>query len=326
MCSRGSVGEFRRLVCGDRALRYWYSIVAVVAALLSGNALAQATFSILSYDVLDDVQVYGATQDAIAGKIQPSRPSGLSFTALGQLFELELESNEAILRDLIAAGRQPVAGVELYRGKLAGNSESWLRLTRSDGELIGIIWDGRELYGIEPAAHLMGNLPSKPASASATVIYRWSDTIGVLGDTAAIDVGVSPKTNSAVTAESLSSALDSLLTLRQLDIGLVADVEFTALYGLDTEAELLARANNIDGIFAEQVGIHLVVAELQTFNAEPDPFSSSTSEGLLQDFADYKQSDPALASQGAAQLFSGRSLAIANGPAARAGNAAINIL
>jgi hypothetical protein len=73
------------------------------------------------------------------------------------------------------------------------------------------------------------------------------------------------------------------------------------------ESNLLSIANVVDGIFFGQVGVHISVAELQTY-AEPDAFSGTDATALLGQLGDFKFDTPALRGQGLVHLLTGRDL------------------
>jgi hypothetical protein len=121
-------------------------------------------------------------QAARLGRIQSARtPALLRFDAYGRRFELELESNDRLLRRLSSARRAELPPHDLYRGRLTGLPGSWVRLTRLPDGIYGAVWDGSEFYSIAPAhtlAEFMGG--ATPATSDQPLIYRASD-VDMLG-------------------------------------------------------------------------------------------------------------------------------------------------
>jgi hypothetical protein len=95
----------------------------------------------------------------------------------------------------------------------------------------------------------------------------------------------------------------------QIDIGAVGDFEFFLDKGQNAEAAILTRLNNVDGIYSEQLGVQINVAELQIFNHPFDPFSDDRDAGgLLDELSNYRSAVPAQRRQGLTHLYTGRDL------------------
>ena len=73
-------------------------------------------------------------------------PAAMKFDALGNSFDLKLEPNLGFLspkaRDALPEG------IAVYRGALAGNPNSWARITFYNGQPSGMFWDGNEMFVI----------------------------------------------------------------------------------------------------------------------------------------------------------------------------------
>ncbi len=121
-------------------------------------------------------------QIQFAEKIQISAAAGRSeFDAYGRRFALELASNERILAKLPVQRKAALAKFHLWRGKLAGQPGSWLRLAEVDGRLEGVIWDGRDFYVVTRYQKIAANLTAPLAAAPGdTVVFRLSDTLDFL--------------------------------------------------------------------------------------------------------------------------------------------------
>jgi hypothetical protein len=93
-----------------------------------------------------------------------------------------------------------------------------------------------------------------------------------------------------------------------LDLGAVGDFEFSEAFGALAETALLTRFNNVDGIFSEQLGVQITVAESHVFTANDDPFTTSAASSLLDELANYRGATPAQNAQGLTHMFTGRDL------------------
>ncbi|MFO7286918.1 MAG: hypothetical protein C0P79_008695, partial [Gammaproteobacteria bacterium] len=180
--------------------------------------------------------------------------------------------------------------IELYRGRLDGAPSSWIRLSRHGAEISGAIWDGFDLYGIEPAKRVRAALVAPAAETGhEPIIFRYRDTTGALTD----KLIVRPTDESEPVALRAFATLGSTLPdISQLDIGLVADFKFFEYVGGETTPAMLDAINVADGIFVEQVGLHLNVAAIVVHEEEEDPFSGRDGQELLRDLEAYKGGTP----------------------------------
>lgn len=233
----------------------------------------------------------------------------LEFVAYGRQFELELTANHALYRTG-SAGNEPAGQRRVYlKGDLAGVPESWARLAAGRDGIRGVIWDGNELYVLEVTSEVDAILVEPSAGDADLLVYRASDALLV---DAAIGCG-SPGTPADGT---LAAAMKTVLAelrpsfkagaTREIDVALIADAEFAATQGLQAEQAMLDRLNIADGIFSAQLGLQLVAAELQVFRAEPDPFSETRDDLLLEQLAAHARSRPELDAMAVSYLFTGR--------------------
>ena len=168
-----------------------------------------------------DGRAFAAAVDGPRGP----RVASAAFTAFGRRFDLALESNERLIANLDATQRAALKDVELFRGTVAGVDGSWVRLTRTGGRVTGLLWDGAELYGIDAQRDLAPFLATAGGDPDATVIYRWSDVAGELGD-AALPAAALASLAAAAPGElpgELGVEAASLNPGKLLDIGIVGD-------------------------------------------------------------------------------------------------------
>jgi hypothetical protein len=237
-----------------------------------------------------------------AGSLKPAstEPATLAFDAFGRNFTLELEPNGRLAA--LQASLDLPAGTGAYRGTVAGRADSWARIVLTDAGPTGFVFDGATLYAIES-----GSDSATPASAPA--MFRLADVYFAPGElgceigTAAIDGA------QAVTAMAHEfAALAAEGATLNLDLGAVADFEFSQTFGANTEAALLTRFNNIDGIYSEQLGVQITVAQVDIFAVDNDPFTTSVPTALLDELANYRGATPEQDANGLTHLFTGRDL------------------
>lgn len=237
----------------------------------------------------------------------------ISFDAFGRRFELDLERNEPLLAEVQPRQLQQLDDFELLRGKIRGNAASWVRLSLVNGQYIGAIWDGAELYAIDPSSALQPHLEAAPSSAGGTLIYRLSDSYGgVNGGTCATKSrGATARRSALGGYKALVQELQqsaALVGTHEITVAILADREFADRYGTSSMEQMLARMNIVDGIFDVQVGVNIVAAEFTAFSGGSDPFTATNSDSLLDQLSAYRASTPPVASRGLAHLLTGKEL------------------
>ena len=146
--------------------------LGTLALLLAATSAGGGDFRILHAESIDL-----PAEKLVADATRADPALVASFEAYGRRFELELEPNERLLSKLSASQKAALARFPVYRGRLAGAPDSWVRLTRIGRNLQGMIWDGAELYVIE-AAHTAERFMIAPGqlASSGTAVYRLADT------------------------------------------------------------------------------------------------------------------------------------------------------
>lgn len=236
-------------------------------------------------------------------KIGGAGPVKLSFDALGRTFDLRLEPNTGLLP--ASSDTAYSQELKIYRGRLAGKPASWVRVVIFEGMPRGLIWDGEQMFAIEAPGDSV--LP-----LTEPVIYRLADTLISPGTLSCGDVSLS--TNGATHFQKLMGELSAAKAQApgagsEINFGVIGDFEFTDSMGSGADAAIIARLNNVDGIFSEQLGVQINVQVLETFSGSADPFTDTLDAGtLLNELATYRQNTPAQNSQGLTHLYTGRNL------------------
>ena len=296
---------------------HWFSwIVSATFLLMLGTSADAGDLHIRYAEPIRLQDPAAPTVSSLKAQIASGR---LAFEAYGRQFDLQIESNARLLAAVTAEQRKTTAvlqsgNVQLLRGRIAGATGSWVRLTRIGEELHGAIWDGNELYTIEPARIVNRFATDRLAVAGSTpVVYRLSDSdAGSTPMSCGVEVA-DPRRSALAAYDSLVGELgaDPSLTAVAggvLDIAVIADYEFYASHPINTEAELLARMNIVDGIFSGQLGVDLVVSQLKVFTTSSEPFTTNKGADLLDQVARYRSSVTALRDTGLAHLITGRDI------------------
>jgi uncharacterized repeat protein (TIGR01451 family) len=248
-----------------------------------------------------------------------SRPSHASFDAYGRRFDLVLESNARLLAGFDPAGRAAMSGMQVLRGTVQGAPGSWVRLTVDGDRQSGMVWDGRDLYVIEPAEDVEPRAVNPlAASGRKPVVYRLSDTQADLGagTCTVVRPGRPPERVTGldeyrVLVGELAQAAEASDLTGRLRVSALADYEYFqfATSAQSARNRIVEIFNNVDGIFSAQVGIQIELAgEVTVFQDPADPFTSSSGNDLLTQLAAYRESQSTLRSTGVTHLVTGRDL------------------
>ena len=245
-------------------------------------------------------------------KLRGAGPVTLSFDALGRAFEFQLEPNAGLLS---AASRNALPdGLDIYRGRAAGNPDSWARVVVFNGMPRGLVWDGDQMFAIEAPGDSVLKI-------SSPVIYRLADTYIEPGTMSCGSESLSG--NGAATYQKLIVELGTAMAqgpgaVSEINFSAIGDFEFTSARGGDAAAAaaITTRLNNVDGIFSQQLGVQINVPTLETHSDPADPFTTPvdpiTNETdpsvLLDELGRYRDGIPAHRSQGLTHLYTGRDL------------------
>jgi hypothetical protein len=239
----------------------------------------------------------------------------MSFEAYGRRFELSVSPNERI-REAIGS----TAGKALpLQGSIDGIPRSWVRVTRSPSGLRGMVFDGQDMYAIEPASEAAA-VTVQPLNASEgdTVVYRLSDALMpvetmkcevVTPDSTPASPSTAADAMSQLTAELQSFQTAEANVTKQIRVGVVGDFEFVQQFTLSTpEDAIVARMNIVDGIFSTQLGVKMSLAPLTVFRTASDPFTKSNASDLLNELRSYRNGTQAQRELGLTHLMTGRDL------------------
>jgi hypothetical protein len=289
------------------------SLSAPVAARDAGSAAGR--FRVL---YAEPVVLEGLTPqaDREAARTVPFR---VNFDAYGRRFDLLLETNKRLLAGLDEPARADAGRLQLLRGTLQGVPDSWVRLTVDGDRQSGMVWDGRDLYVIEPAEDVVPRAVAPLAARGRSpVVYRLSDTLTDPGVAVceAVRIDQSEARTSALGAyKALVSELRQAVTATsvsgRLQVSAIADYEYFQLATSTQIARnrIIAIFNNVDGIYSAQVGIQIELSGTPTVFQDPsDPFTKSEARDLLVELADYRAARSTLRSTGLTHLLTGRDL------------------
>lgn len=230
----------------------------------------------------------------------------IRFSTGAEQFELVLIPNTRLLaRDAVVV-RDGVpmsaeqAGIALpYRGYVAGDANSWIRVSVSERGFEGLIYTRDNLWDVR-------ELASGEIAMSHADIGDYLDQVSHNPHTCA---SADAEAAHATYADDLTAGGQAAPGCKQIDIALVADYSHVGKLGgvKASENEMLKRLNETDGIYRADLNYGFVVKELRTFSKSGGPSFNNSKSGStpLEQFASYKKSE--LAKYGLAHLFLGRS-------------------
>lgn len=279
--------------------------MALACLALIGAAEAAPAFKVLYHERLD-----------LESHADANGQQHVSFDAYGRRFDLDLEPNDGI-GHAVSVDRPDI---KPYSGSVEGQSGSWVRLTHTRDGWRGLLFDGQELYAIDPESELtnVAVQPLTSPSSSAPVMYRLADALMPLGagfcgtvtDESVTSGPGRPTALKAFThiAEELSTQASEIPT-RRLVVGVVADHEFVDKIGSDPEGAIIARMAIVDGIWSSEVGIRIALAPITIFPRLQDPFTATTvPTNLLAELRGYRGGLSAHLQTGVTHLMTGREL------------------
>ena len=205
-----------------------------------------------------------------------------------------------------------ISNLRLLRGRVDGVDNSWLRLTQRGDELSGVIFDGEQVYGVEPRATATARLQHADTNpATVNIIFRLADlllpagiascgttptSMEITGSAAMRDLGAELAAPSVVNADGA----------RVMRLHVIADYEFFLQQGAGLEAEILTRLNIVDGIYANQLNMDIALDSLQIYDSAGDPFTTTNPAGLLAELSNVRLASGM--TNGPTHLMTGRDL------------------
>jgi hypothetical protein len=289
-----------------------FGITVLLAGLIfSASAFAAPTYG---YRVLHHEAIDVATRKGAGAS------EHLSFEAYGRRFEVTVAPNERIRRGMpanVASTTMPM------QGTVDGLAGSWVRITRSASGLRGMVFDGHEMYAVEPASEV-APVSVEPMSATSgeTVVYRLADALMPVEtmkcelakpdstpDTPATAADALQQLTSELHTFQIEAATAEATALKQVRVGVVGDFEFVSQFTTSTpEDAIVARMNIVDGIFSSQLGVKVSLATPTLFRSDTDPFTKSAASDLLSELRTYRAGSPAQQALGITHLMTGRNL------------------
>jgi hypothetical protein len=226
--------------------------------------------------------------------------------------ELQLQQNQSL--GVLAERLEGKAAA--FSGTLSGRPGSWAALTRIGERWTGLWFDGSHYFGIDNARALSPwNAGASRAAPGRAMVFRLADLKldegSFEGDTRLLTAEqmagvVAGELAQPAQAQAMATAA-AVLPTKRLSVALIGDAELLARDGTQTEANMLARLNIVDTIFATQVGVHLQAGSITLLDSSAVP--AITEAGALLDWLrGFRNGSTQQRASGLSHLFTGRDL------------------
>lgn len=199
------------------------------------------------------------------------------------------------------------AAVTTFKGLVKGDPNSEVRLTIDGGRIEGFYDSGSDRFFIEPASRY-----SAQAESGELIIYRGEDVRHREDFWCSAEMPAKIETGRDMAVSENASGVQTYY--RRLDIATEADSQFVSRHGgaVQTNNEILSILNMAEGTFSEEVRLRFRVTFQHTWNST-DPFTSSTTDQLLQSFRTHWNANYGNVQRNVAHLFTGKSFAQSQG-------------
>ncbi|HEX8289537.1 MAG TPA: FG-GAP-like repeat-containing protein [Pyrinomonadaceae bacterium] len=198
--------------------------------------------------------------------------------------------------------------VKTYKGEVAGDLNSQVRLTIEDSSIEGYFTTSNEKYFVEPARNY-----SPFAAAEDAVVYRPEDALNMRNYSCLSQL--SEKIESGKQMVSMKS-VESMQAVRVIELATEADFEYvTSTGGANAaNAKILSVLNMVEGVYQSELNLSISVVFQHTWST-PDPFGAGNGNELLTSFQNYWNNNyPKSQNQrDVAHLFSAKPAVLAQG-------------
>lgn len=174
----------------------------------------------------------------------------------------------------------PFGGVNTYKGKVAGDDASSVRLFIDGDKIEGYFFTGGDRFFIEPASHF-----SRSAQADDLVVYRMEDILHPASLNYESHVPEKMEAGMKFVAPEM---VPEVAGFRVIELATDADFEFVSSMGgsLTTNADVLNSINMVEGVYENQLGITFDIVFQHTWSTG-DPYTASNPDGLVRAFQAY---------------------------------------
>jgi hypothetical protein len=231
----------------------------------------------------------------------------------GVAYDLELERHDlraqsyrATVTTAGGAIEEAVPRATTFRGKVAGEGDSEVRLLVQEGLFFGYVRTANDWLFIDPAGKYVPG-----AGPGRVVVYREGDvrpeytgTCGVGG----LMGQAGQLLGEAELERAKAGAALALDDLHVVEIATDADFEFFQLHGTASNDVILGILNQVDGIYFAELNMGFTVTFQNVWATADDPYTTTDAETLLDEFTNVWRETRAEVGRDVAHLFTGKDL------------------
>lgn len=236
---------------------------------------AAAAASLLAFVTLPGLAEAGQAQDegrpaadVTIRRDGAGQPAGLHVKTAGREFDLELERNldlvapEAKVVLVGAQRREQPLRASAWKGRVAGEADSDVRVTVDGYRARGYVRSGNEVFVLEASGTTGEHTLATAAAVMGTVEPVACDSDETL---------VAPETT-----RRSSRAVVAAGGPRMLDLSVVVDAAFWNRHGAGTVDAVQALFNQVDGIYRRDLGIAVQIRQVLVYTeADAQPFATT---------------------------------------------------
>jgi hypothetical protein len=232
----------------------------------------------------------------------------------GRLFDLELQPNDVRASgyvEIYHTTRGPVlakpSAVATFKGVVAGEPDSVVRLLVLPDLLQGYIKSGKDLVFIDPLLKY-----AKGPTASHIVVFDERDVrpeaAGLCGIGELHSLAAKLPTVDSSTKDGSIDVVTAAATYRRADLATEADYEYHSRYGANANSQIQGVINQVDGIYKLELSLTMRIVYQSVWTTSNDPYISSDPATLLYEFRDYWNAYRGDVGRDAAHLFTDRDM------------------
>ena len=209
----------------------------------------------------------------------------LSIAAADKTFEISLTPRDlrapryaAEDTSVVGTRRLEKTTVSTYKGKIAGDAGSEVRLTIDESGIEGFFGSKREKYFIEPAKKY-----SPLAGTDEFVVYREADVLRNKSIYCPQDLTQEIADGRSMVA---TEGVQNLTGLKAVEIATDADYDFLGTTGGDpnaANAKILSILNMVEGVYESELNLTISVVFQHTWSTA-DPYTGTSADALLRSF------------------------------------------
>ena len=196
--------------------------------------------------------------------------------------------------------------VRTYKGKIAGDAGSEVRLTIDNTRVEGFFQNAAGRLFIEPAGRY-----SRFARPNELVVYRAEDSLKDNTFFCGADIAEKIELGREMATQGRT---ENMMLVRVLELATEADLEWVNAHGGATQAnnEIISILNMVEGTYSSELNLTISVVYQHAWSTA-DPFGGVDMNAVLVNFRNYWNTNNGSVSRDAAHLFSGKTVTQSRG-------------